>query len=606
MTGEIVFVLVVVGVAVVALASGRVPFEVTAIGVLLTLFLGRVIDLEAALRGFSNSAVVTIGAVMVMSAGLANTGVAHLMGRLIGRLAGNSEARLIAVTVLAAALLSGFMNAIAAGGVLLPAAVAAARELRIPISRVLLPLSYATLLGSALTLVGTPSNLLVNSVVAQEGIEPFGLLDFTPFGAAILVAGILALVLGRRRLLPRHASGAAGDALLPRTRDDHVPYRLEERLYEVAVPPASPLVGLTLRESGIRTDFGISIVAIQRQGRTDIAPAPEMMLHARDVLVMSARNRDIARLRERFALPEPRPSTLGAAALQTENVEFAEASLAPRSTLEGETVPSLNFRDRYGLSVLGIWRDGAPRRTHLHDMPLRVGDALARAGTAAANRRSCATTRTFVVVTERVGLTLRPRQAPLAIAIVAGFVAALMLQLAPVAIVALAAAAAMVVTGCVRGRETLAAVDWRAIVVIGGMLTLAEAMRQSGAAALVGESLAESLGDGGPWIVLASMLLLTAMFTHVLGNHVTAVLMAPVALSAAALVGADPRMFAMGVALAASTGFITAYAHPVNLLVMGPGNFRPRDFARAGIPIALLVLLVDFGMLALVFGAGVP
>lgn len=603
MTGEIVFVLVVVAVAVVALASGRVPFEVAAIGVLLTLFLGRVIDLEAALRGFSNSAVVTIGAVMVMSAGLANTGVAHLMGRLIGRLAGNSEARLIAVTVLAAALLSGFMNAIAAGGVLLPAAVAAARELKIPISRVLLPLSFATLLGSALTLVGTPSNLLVNSVMAQEGLEPFRLLDYTPFGAAILVAGILALVFGRNRLLPRHASGAAGDALLPRTRDDHVPYRLEERLYEVAVPPASPLVGLTLRESGIRTDFGISIVAIQRQGRTDIVPAPEVSLHARDVVVMSARNRDIARLRERFALPEPRPSTLGAAALQTENVEFAEASLAPRSTLEGETVPSLSFRDRYGLSVLGIWRDGAPRRTHLHDMPLRVGDALLVLGPLPriAELRDDPD---FVVVTERVGLTLRPRQAPLAIAIVAGFVAALVLQLAPVAIVALAAAAAMVATGCVRGRETLAAVDWRAIVVIGGMLTLAEAMRQSGAAALVGESLAESLGDGGPWIVLASMLLLTAMFTHVLGNHVTALLMAPVALSAAALVGADPRMFAMGVALAASTGFITAYAHPVNLLVMGPGNFRPRDFARAGIPIALLVLLVDFGMLALMFGAG--
>lgn len=603
MTGEIVFVLVVVAVAVVALASGRVPFEVAAIGVLLTLFLGRVIDLEAALRGFSNSAVVTIGAVMVMSAGLANTGVAHLMGRLIGRLAGNSEARLIAVTVLAAALLSGFMNAIAAGGVLLPAAVAAARELKIPISRVLLPLSFATLLGSALTLVGTPSNLLVNSVMAQEGLEPFRLLDFTPFGAAILVAGILALVFGRNRLLPRHASGAAGDALLPRTRDDHVPYRLEERLYEVAVPPASPLVGLTLRESGIRTDFGISIVAIQRQGRTDIIPAPEVSLHARDVLVMSARNRDIARLRERFALPEPRPATLGAAALQSENVEFAEASLAPRSTLEGETVPSLSFRDRYGLSVLGIWRDGAPRRTHLQDMPLRVGDALLVLGPLPriAELRDDPD---FVVVTERVGLTLRPRQAPLAIAIVAGFVAALMLQAAPVAIVALAAAAAMVATGCVRGRETLAAVDWRAIVVIGGMLTLAEAMRQSGAAALVGESLAESLGDGGPWIVLASMLLLTAMFTHVLGNHVTAVLMAPVALSAAALVGADPRMFAMGVALAASTGFITAYAHPVNLLVMGPGNFRPRDFARAGIPIALLVLLVNFGMLALIFGAG--
>ncbi len=603
MTPEAAFVLAVAGAAVLVFASGRVPFEVTAIGVLLALFFGRAIGLESALRGFSNTAVVTIGAVMVMSAGLSHTGVAHWMGRQIGRLAGRSEARLIGMTVLAAGLLSGVMNAIAAAGVLLPAAVAAARELNVPISRVLLPLSYATLLGSSLTLVGTPSNLLVNSVVVEGGLEPFGLLEFAPFGAAILVAGALAMVLARDRLLPRHPSGAAGDALLPRTRDEHVPYRLEDRLCEVTVPPASPLVGRSLRDSGIRTDFGISVVAVLRGGQMEIAPAPEMTLLAQDELVMSARDIDIEQLRKRFELPEPRPSTLGAEALQTEHVEFAEASLAPRSTLVGETVPSLRFRERYGLSVLGIWRDGTPRRTHLDDMPLRMGDALLVLGPLP-RIGELRTDPDFVVLTERVGLPMRRGRAPIAIAIVIGFVIALILQLAPVAIVALAAAGAMVATGCVRGREPFEAVDWRTLIVIGGMLSLAEAMRQSGAAALVGESLAEGLGGSGPWIVLASMLLLTSVFTHVMGNHVSAVLMAPVALSAAALVGADPRMFAMGVALAASTGFITAYAHPVNLLVMGPGNFRLRDYARAGLPLAVLVLLVDFGMLVLVFGRG--
>ncbi len=603
MTPEAAFVLAVAGAAVLIFASGCVPFEVTAIGVLLALFFGGAIGLETALRGFSNTAVVTIGAVMIMSAGLSHTGVAHWMGRQIGRLAGRSEARLIAITVLAAGLLSGVMNAIAAASFLLPAAVAAARELNVPISRILLPLSYATLLGSSLTLVGTPSNLLVNSVVVESELEPFGLLEFTPFGAAILVVGVLAMVLARDRLLPRHASGAAGDALLPRTRDEHLPYRLEDRLCEVTIPPASALVGRTLRESGIRSNFAISVVAIMRGGKMEIAPPPEMTLLAQDELVMSARDTDMEQLRERYELPEPLPATLGAAALQTEHVEFAEASLAPRSTLVGKTVPSLRFRERYGLSVLGIWRDGTPRRTHLDDMPLRMGDALLLLGPLPRIGELRADP-DLVILTERVGLPLRRERAPIAVAIVIGFVIALILQLAPVAIVALAAAGTMVATGCVRGREPFEAVDWHTLIVIGGMLSLAEAMRQSGAAALVGESLAEALGGSGPWIVLASMLLLTSVFTHVMGNHVSAVLMAPVALSAATLVGADPRMFAMGVALAASTGFITAYAHPVNLLVMGPGNFRLRDYARAGLPLAVLVILVVFGMLALVFGRG--
>lgn len=603
MTPEIAFVIAVTGAAIVAFASGRVPFEVTAISVLLALFFGGAIDLETALRGFSNTAVVTIGAVMIMSAGLSHTGIAHWIGGQISRIAGRSESRLIAMIVVTAGLLSGVMNAIAAAGVLLPAVVAAARELNIPISRVLLPLSYATLLGSSLTLVGTPSNLLVNSVVTENGLEPFGLLDFAPFGAAILVAGLAAMTLSRNHLLPHHASGTSGAALLPHGGDEHLPYRLEDRICAITVPAASPLVGCTLRDSGIRSNFGISILAVLRDGRAEIAPPPEMTVLAEDELVISTRDTDTEKLRECFALPESHPSTLDAAGLRTKNLEFAEATLAPRSPLVGETVPSLHFRDRYGLSVLGIWRNGRPRRTHLADMPLRVGDALLVLGPSPLIS-DLRIDPNFVMLTEQAGISIRRHLAPIAILIILGFVAALILQLAPVAIVALTAAMAMVATGCIRGREPFSTVDWRALVVIGSMLSLAEAMRQSGAATFVGESLADGLGDSGPWVLLASLLVVTSVFTHTLGNHVSAVLMTPVALSAAALVGADPRMFAMGIALSASTGFITAYAHPVNLLVMGPGNFRPYDYLRAGLPLAVLVLLVDFGMLALVFGRG--
>lgn len=603
MTPEAMFVLVVAGLAVLVFASGRVPFEVVAIGVLMMLFFGGAIDLHRALHGFSNMAVVTIGGVMVMSAGLSHTGVAYWMGQQISRLSGRSEARLITMTVLAAGVLSGVMSAIAAASVLLPAIVAAARELKIPISRVLLPLSYATLLGSSLTLVGTPSNLIVNSVVVDGGLKPFGLFDFAPFGAAIIMTGALVMVLGRNRLLPNHASGAAGDVLLPRLHNDHLPYRLEDRLVEVTVPSASPLVGQTLAESGIRTDFGISVVLIRRQDQTEVIPGPDMILVAQDELVMSAGEHDLQKLCDKFSLANRRPSRIGSEGLQSENVEFAEAVIAPRSLLLGKTVPSLRFRERYGLTVLGIWRDGAPRRTHLGSMTLATGDALLLLGPLPriAGLRG---DRDFVLLADGAALPLRRHRAPIAVAIIAGFVASLLLQVAPVAIVALAAAAAMVATGCVRGREAYEAVDWRTIVVISGMMALAEAMHESGAAVLIGGWLAAVLGDGGPWVVLAGMLVATSLFTHIMGNHVSALLMVPVALSVAALLGADPRMFAMGVALAASTGFITAYAHPVNLLVMAPGAFRARDYMRAGAPLALLILLVDMGMLALMFGSG--
>ena len=215
MTFEIGLILVVLVAAMAMLASGRFPPDVVALGVVIVVFAAGLIDTEQAIGGFANPAVVTIGAVYVMSSGLARTGVAFSIGQRIGRLAGNSERRLVAITMLVAGGLSGFMNAIGGAAVLLPAVVAAARELNIPISRVLIPLSYATLMGSLLTLVGTPANLLVHSLVIDEGYEGFGLFEFTPFGVAALVVGITVMTLGGRRLLPVRAAGATTASMLP-------------------------------------------------------------------------------------------------------------------------------------------------------------------------------------------------------------------------------------------------------------------------------------------------------------------------------------------------------------------------------------------------------
>ena len=597
MTFEIAFVLTVTVAALLLLALTRFPPDLIAFGVLLTLFFGRVITVEQALGGFSNQAVIAVGAILVMSAALTSTGVAAYIGAWIRRVAGHSEIRLIALTMASVAVLSAFMNSVGACAVLLPAVVAAAREMNTPVSRVLMPLAFGSLLGAMLTLVGTPSNILTSGILEQSGYEPLGLFEFTPIGVLALLLGIGLVVLTRRRLLPVRAGGTQA---APAGVEHHA-YRLEERLFEAVVPADSQLVGQSLLTAGIGEAFGIAVLAVERTGVVTTAPTPSEVLQAGDYLLLAAREDDIGRLREVHALQVQDSMRLGADALRSNALTMAEVVLRPRSDLVGQTLAEMDFRDGHGANVLGIWRDGQPRRTRLAAMPLVGGDALLVQGPPVALRQ-LRDSRDFVMLTEDL-TTTRNKRAPVAVALLLVFVVALMLQLAPVAIVGVAAAAAMVLTGCITMDDARRAVEWRAILLIAAMLPLAEAMRSTGAAAFLAEQATESLGTFGALPVLAGVLLLTFFFTHIMGNHVTAVLMAPLAIDAAIRMGADPRMFALGVALAATSGFATPYAHPGNLLVMGPANYRFSDFVRMGLPLGLLTLTGSFILLALIYGA---
>ncbi len=596
MTFEIAFVLVVTLVALLLLALGRFSPDLVAFGVLLVLFFARVITVEQALSGFSNQAVIAVGAILVISAGLTSTGVAAHLGAWIRRAAGNSEVRLIALTMASVAVLSAFMNSVGACAVLLPAVVAAAREMNTPVSRVLMPLAYGSLLGAMLTLVGTPSNILASGVLEQSGYEPFGLFEFAPFGALALLLGMGLILLGRRRLLPVRSGGA--QAAPPGV--EHQAYRLNERLFEAVVPADTQLVGQSLLAAGIGEAFGIAVLAIEREGNITAAPAPGEVLLAGDYLLLGAREADIDRLRQVHGLQVQDRMRLGADALRAGSLSMTELVLRPRSGLVGQTLEAIDFRDRFGSTVLGIWRDGAPRRTRLAKLALEGGDALLVHGPPVALRQ-LRDSPEFVVLTEDAETAPRARRAPLAVAILVLFVLGLMLNVAPVAIMGVAAAAVMVLTGCVTMDDARSAVEWRAILLIAAMLPLAEAMQTTGTAAFLAERSTESLGVFGALPVLAGVLLLTFFFTHVMGNHVTAVLMAPLAIDAAVRMGADPRMFALGVALAATSGFATPYAHPGNLLVMGPANYRFGDFVRMGLPLGLVTLAGSFILLSLIF-----
>jgi len=284
-------------------------------------------------------------------------------------------------------------------------------------------------------------------------------------------------------------------------------------------------------------------------------------------------------------------------------MEVAEIAVMPRSANIGKTLPEIRFHDSYGVTVLGIWRDGRPHRTHLAEMALQQGDALLVQGQPPRFRELRDEGSDFTVVTEEKGVQFRKDRAGLAVAVLLLYVIGMAFGVAPVAVVALAGAGAMVSVGAITMVEARRAIDARSIILVGGMLAMAEAMKTSNAAGYLAQSIVDVAGPAGDVVVLAAVLLLSAAFAILINNHVCAVLMTPLALQAALAIGGsvDPRMFAMAVALGAGSGFASPFSHPANILVMGPGNYRFGDYVRAGMPLLAVVLVVSFTMLLVVF-----
>ena len=601
MTPDIGMTIAILVIAVGLFATNRIPFDLIGVAVLVAVFFVGLIPLDKALSGFANNAIITIGSVYVISEGLSRTGVAYSLGQLLRRIAGGSEARLITLTMLTVGGLSGFMNAIGAAAVMLPAIVAAARAMDAPVSRVLLPLSYGALMGSMLSLVGTPANLLVNSVMVDRGFESFQLFDFTPVGAAILAAGIVTMVFARRWLLPDHAGSSEIDSMLPADSRHHEPYQLEEAVFEVEVPFTSNLVGQTVAEANLGRDFGVYVFAIARGERLLASGLAKTIVESNDHLLVSGQVPDLERMTSEFGLGAAEPSDTDLGQLGSGGARMAEVVVAPRSDLIQRTLPEVEFTARFGLNVLAVWREGVPRRTRLAELRLQQGDTLLVQGPTASVDELRQRSEDLVVISQETGMRFRRNRAPLSIAVLVLFVIGMVTNAAPVAIVALAAAGAMVVVGAVTMDEARTSVSWRAIILIGGMLAMAEAMTATGAAEYLARSMVDVVGGAGWQGVLAVILVLTSLFAIFVNNHVAAVLMAPLAIDAALNSGGDPRMFIMAVALGAATGYATPFAHPGNILVMGPGNYRFDDFVRAGVPVALVVMAVGYATLLVVF-----
>ncbi|OQC38953.1 MAG: potassium transporter peripheral membrane component [Acidobacteria bacterium ADurb.Bin051] len=584
--------LAILAAALIALLSQRVRADLVALLVMVGLGFGEFLAPGEMVAGFANPVVVTIGALYVITAALERTGVvAWIAGRLAAA-SGGSERRLVVLFTVSGALLSLAMINVAAVAILLPAAVGAARLGGVRESRLLLPLAYGVSLGGGATLF-TSANLIVSGSLREQGERALTLLDFLPLGGGVALAGLAFLLLVGPRLLPERDS-LVGSAL---TRPDlAAAYRLSERLWEVRLLASSPLVGQALATTVIGTRLGVTVVALLREHETLLPPDPATELAADDVLLVLGREERVRQLELEGTVVGQGAVGEGFAGSRLP-VRLTEVVVRPRSTAVGQTLKELRFRQKFGMTALALWRGGRSYRTDVGDFALQSGDALLMVG-AAGPAAVLAREPGFIVLHSGEAAPAELGRKGLLAALIT--LAVLLVSTSgrvPISEAMLSGAALLVLTGCLGMDDVYRAIEWRTLLIIAGLMPLGAALVSTGLAVRLSEQLGGALSGGGAIGLAGGLYLLSAGLTQAIGGQVAALILGPIAVSTARAVGVDPPTLAVVVAIGCAAAFLTPISHPVNLLIMAPGGYQPRDYARLGIGLlavcflALLLLL---------------
>ncbi len=602
-TVDMLVVFAIILVALVLFVWEPVPIDITAIGVLVALVVlepWTQVSPTDGVSGFASSATITVLAMFVLSEGIRRTGVVSLIGNEIAERFGESPfGQLVAVLGLAGGT-AGFINNTPVVAVMIPMVTELSNRTGISPSKLLIPVSYASMMGGMLTLIGTSSNILASDVYDRIGgaaTEPFSMFEFTALGALVLVSGTLYLLAFGPRLLPERITARAD-----LTED----FEMTQYLTEVVVREDSPLVGKAVHEALRDIDADADIVQLIRHRQVFNEPLARKEVRPGDILVLRVDRDSLIELMDAEGLelapdaevtddlldPETGDIT------DVEGVEGAvgeqrlvEIVLTPDTNLIGETLESLNFRQRYDATVLAIRRGGGIIHQRMDERRLRAGDTLLIQATEDTVRRFQAD-RNFVVAQELVRPDFRSERIPVAVGIVGGVVAVAALGWLPIMVSALAGIIAMVVTGCVRPNEVYESVDWNVIFLLAGLIPLGIAMEATGAATWLADLVVSNSAGLGLVAMVAIFYLFTALVTNVISNNASVVLMIPVAYDAAVQLGADPFAFVLAVTFAASTAMLTPIGYQTNLMVYGPGGYTFTDFARVGAPLQLLLTVV--------------
>jgi di/tricarboxylate transporter len=587
-TTEIALTLAIIVAALVLFATEKLRVDLVALLVLLAVGLFRLIDPDDVFDGFSNSAVITVWAVYIASGGLFKTGVADTLGRTIHRLSGDKEPRLIATIMVTCGVISAFMNNVGATAMLMPALIGISRRTKIAVSKLLIPLSFSSLLGGAMTLIGTPANILAMGILAERGLPTIGFFGFAPMGLVLLTTGVLYMALVGRHLLPVR-EGAQG-------RQDV--YRLREYVTEARVLTTSPLAGKTLLESGLGRDYDLTVLGLERDGDCLDRIGRDTLIQKDDLLTVEGSPNGLMEARAALGLAPEAEQRLDLERLEPGNVQLIEATLAPNTGLVSRTLRGVRFRDRYGFTALAIWRHGEAITEKLRDVPLHFGDALLLQGPQH-RVRELQEGKDFLVLEPLEVEQLRRNKAPISVAALALAILLVVFADFHISLAMVVAAVTMVLTGCLSIEEAHESIDWRTVFLVAGILPLGMAMEATGAAQYLADIIVGALGDYGATALLAGIYLLAALITQAMSNAAAIVLIVPIAVDTALALGANHLTFTMAVVIGAATSFLSPVGHKANVLVFGPGGYRFFDYARVGALLTVALLIVSMIFLPL-------
>jgi len=598
MSGSLAAVLVLLAAAVVMFAINRPRMDAVALIALTLLPFTGAVKMGEALAGFSDPNIVLIAALFVIGDGLVRTGVARNLGDWLAAKAGSNELKLLVLLMIVVCGLGAVMSSTAVTAIFIPVVLRIAQSTRTSASRLMMPLSFAALISGMTTLVATAPNLVVNSELVRSGAKGFKFFSFTPFGLTVLALGVVYMTFARK-LLPE-GEKPTGDGGRPSLGDWVEQYQLAQREYRVRIGAASPLVGKTLGELQFRDSLGASIIALERQTRLTrevLRVSAQTVLLAGDVMLvdLSEPQEDLDALRQRLDL-DLLPISGAYFNDRFQEIGMAEVMVPADSELIGKSVAQASVRTQMGLTVIGLRRGTTAVKSGLRAEKLKLGDTLLVVGTWKDIEKLRATSRDLVVLRLPIELDdVLPvaRKAPQAVLCLALVVALMISGWVPNVQAALLGCLLMGALGCVNLTSAYRSIDWKTIILIVGMLPFSTALQATGGVDLAADGLMAVTSGMGTYGVLGCLFAITALLGMFISNTATAVLMAPVALAVAHELGASPYPFAMIVALAASTAFMTPVSSPVNTLVVTPGNYSFGDFVKIGVPFSLVVLIVS-------------
>ena len=576
MTWEIGFVLGLTVCAVVLFVTEKFSTDIVAILVMIVLLVSRVLTPAEGLAGFANTATVTVGAMFVLSAGMFRSGAVNFVGKALGRLARYSSGLMLFVLMVGVGVLSSFLNNTAAVAILIPVVIVVARRADTSPSKLLMPLSFASMFGGMCTVLGTSTNILGSAIAEQAGLQAFGMFEFTKLGVIFFAVGVAYMMTLGRRLVPDHRG--QGDLTTS--------FGLGDYLTDLVLETESKSVGHSLASAPLVKELNIDVLQILR-GEDTLRPTPETILREGDVLRIQGNLRTINELKGRAGVTFGMSMKWRDEHLQSTDTRLVEAVVGPSSPLAGKSLSESRLRANYGATVLAIRQHGTLRHGQFENITLMPGDALL-IDVPNDQIEHLTQQRVFLVVS-RAGI---PRfdwtKASKAVAIVVAVVVVAATGLLPIVAAAATGALMMVLSGCVSTEEAYGAIEWNVLFLLAGMLSLGAAMEKTGASTMLANGMIDSVGALGPLALLAAFFGATMLLTEVMSNNATVALLLPIAITTAQAMDLNPRAFMFAVIFAASSSFMTPVGYQTNTMIYGPGQYRFKDFVRVGAPLNLI------------------